>query len=109
MAVESLSISKLPERTQLLLFALIILGLGYGSLSWLITPIQSEVEELQGDISALRSEKLRGEVEKGRLPALKEDIRQSEKNSVSCARFFLSRKKQQTSLVKSTGWQWNPT
>ncbi len=99
MAVESLSISKLPERTQLLLFALITLGFCYVSISWWIKPIQSEVEELQEDISTLSSEKLRGEVEKGRLPVLKEEVRQSEKK-LSKLREILPEQKETADIIR---------
>ena len=99
MAVESLSISKLPERTQLLLFALITLSFCYVSISWWIKPIQSEVEELQEDISTLSSEKLRGEVEKGRLPVLKEEVRQSEKK-LSKLREILPEQKETADIIR---------
>lgn len=78
MALEELSINKLPERTQLLLFALIIVLFYFSVSSQLVDPLRNELNGLRREIEGLEGELYRGRNAAAKLPELDKEIRQRE-------------------------------
>lgn len=78
MAWEGFSISKLPQRTQLLLFTLLILGFCYLFYIRFVQPVRAETEGIGQEIAALKVEVQKGQIVQARLPEFKEEIRRQQ-------------------------------
>lgn len=62
MAISNFSFSKLPRRTQIIVLAFLILGLGYAFHVYYLSPLQEEVQRIQ-----MEANRLSQEIEQGRL------------------------------------------
>ena len=99
MALEKFSISSLPQRTQLLLFTLLIFGFGFVFYYFYIQPVYSEVQALQAEIDALQVEVQKGQIVLTRLPEFKETIRRQEEKLASL-RQILPEEKETAEIIR---------
>lgn len=100
MALESISISKLPQRTQLGLLTAVMVGLFYVFYSFYIQPLKTEVDGLGGQVNDLRNEVQKGQIVYSRLPEFKKQVRQQEVK-LATLRSVLPERKQTAEIVSS--------
>jgi type IV pilus assembly protein PilO len=98
MALEKLSISKLPQRTQLGLLTVLVAGLCYVFYSYSIQPLKTEVDALGGQLSDLRNEVQKGQIVYSRLPEFKKQVREQEIR-LATLRSILPERKQTAEIV----------
>lgn len=99
MALEKISISNLPQRTQLLLFTLVIFGFGLVFYYYYFQPISTELAQLQAEIDALKIEVEKGQIVLTRLPEFKETIRRQEEKLLSL-RQILPEEKETAEIIR---------
>lgn len=99
MALEKFSISKLPQRTQLLLFTLIIFAFCSIFYIYYITPIQTEVAALEAEIQTLTLEVQKGQIVQARLPEFKEEIRRQQEK-LTTLRQILPEEKETAEIIR---------
>lgn len=78
MALERFSISKLRQRTQLLLFTLIILAFCFLLYKRVVEPLKLEMDQVGAEIRALMIEVEKGRIVQARLPEFGEEIRRQQ-------------------------------
>ncbi len=98
MALESISISKLPQRTQLVLLTLVIAGLFYVFYSFYIQPLKTEVNTLGSQFNDLKNEVQKGQIVYSRLPEFKKQVREQEVK-LATLRSILPERKQTAEIV----------
>ncbi|MGH9340704.1 MAG: type 4a pilus biogenesis protein PilO [Acidobacteriota bacterium] len=97
--LEKLSISRLPQRTQLVILTLIVGAFCYLFYSRYIQPLKSEVDALQTRIEALTVEVQRGQIVEARLPDFKQQVRQQEEK-LARLRQILPEEKETAEIVR---------
>ncbi|MFB3904319.1 MAG: type 4a pilus biogenesis protein PilO [Acidobacteriota bacterium] len=98
MALESLSISKLPQRTQLGLLTLVMAGLFFVFYSFYIQPLKAEVDAMGTQLNDLKSEVQKGQIVYSRLPEFKKQVREQE-IKLATLRSVLPERKQTAEIV----------
>lgn len=99
MALEKFSISKLPQRTQLLIFTLIVFGFCSIFYIYFITPVQTEVAALEAEIQTLTIEVQKGQIVQARLPEFKEEIRRQQEK-LTTLRQILPGEKETAEIIR---------
>jgi len=98
MALESISISKLPQRTQLLLLTVVMAGLCYVFYSFYVQPLKAEVDTLGAQLNDLTTEVQKGQIVYSRLPEFKKQVREQEVK-LATLRTILPERKQTAEIV----------
>jgi type IV pilus assembly protein PilO len=98
MALEGLSISKLPQRTQLGLLTLVMAGLFYVFYSFYIQPLKAEVDTTGTQLNDLRNEVQKGQIVYSRLPEFKKQVHEQE-IKLATLRTVLPERKQTAEIV----------
>ncbi len=98
MALESISVSKLPQRTQLALLTLVMAGLFYVFYSFYIQPLKTEVNALGSQLNDLTNEVQKGQIVYSRLPEFKKQVREQE-IKLATLRSILPERKQTAEIV----------
>jgi len=98
MALESISISKLPQRTQLALLTLVMAGLCYVFYSFYIQPLKAEVDTLGSQLNDLKNEVQKGQIVYSRLPEFKKQVKAQEVK-LATLRSILPERKQTAEIV----------
>ncbi len=76
MALSGFSLSDVPVRQQLLLFALILIGGGYFFYSWYVQPRRAEVQRQQQNIETLQTQVQQAQLVQARLPQFQKEVEQ---------------------------------
>lgn len=98
MALESISISKLPQRTQLGLLTVVMAGLFYVFYTFYIQPLKVEVDGLGSRLNDLKNEVQKGQIVYSRLPEFKKQVREQEVK-LARLRTVLPERKQTAEIV----------
>lgn len=98
MALEKLSIKTLPQRTQLGLLTVVMVGLCYVFYSYYIQPLKAEVDATGGQVSSLKNEVQKGQIVYSRLPEFKKQVREQE-IKLATLRSILPERKQTAEIV----------
>ncbi len=98
MALESISISKLPQRTQLGLLTVVMAGLFYVFYTFYVQPLKEEVDTTGTRLNELRNEVQKGQIVYSRLPEFKKQVRQQE-IKLATLRSILPERKQTAEIV----------
>jgi type IV pilus assembly protein PilO len=101
MALENISLSKLPQRTQLLILTVMIGALGYIFHLYYIQPLKLEVDEVAGRVAVVRTEVEKGQIAYARLPEFKRQVAQQE-SRLNELRSILPEQKETAQIVAST-------
>ncbi|RPJ59862.1 MAG: hypothetical protein EHM23_12530 [Acidobacteria bacterium] len=98
MALDSFSINKLPQRTQLALLTLVMAGLCYVFYTYYIQPLKSEVNGMGSQLRGLKNEVQKGQIVYSRLPQFKKQVREQEVR-LATLRSILPERKQTAEIV----------
>jgi type IV pilus assembly protein PilO len=99
MALKDSKLANLPFRTQVLMIAVVLLGLGYVFYLYFVSPKREEVKVLDGRITALLNEVQKGQIVEARLPQFKQEIaRQRER--LENLRHILPEEKETAEIIR---------
>ncbi|HXK62336.1 MAG TPA: type 4a pilus biogenesis protein PilO [Acidobacteriota bacterium] len=98
MALEGLSISRLPQRTQLLLLTVVMAGLCYVFYDYYIQPLRTEVTRLSSQVNELTNEVQKGHIVYSRLREFKKQVEEQE-IKLATLRSILPERKQTAEIV----------
>ncbi|RPI24394.1 MAG: hypothetical protein EHM61_17255 [Acidobacteria bacterium] len=98
MALESVSIAKLPQRTQLGLLTVVIAALCYVFYSFYLQPLKGEVDLLTSQLNDMKNEVQKGQIVYSRLPEFKKQVRDQEVK-LATLRSILPERKQTAEIV----------
>ncbi len=98
MALENISIRKLPQRTQLGLLTVVMAGLFYVFYSFYIQPLKTEADTMGSQLNDLKNEVQKGQIVYSRLPEFKKQVSQQEVK-LATLRSILPERKQTAEIV----------
>lgn len=98
MALENISISKLPQRTQLGLLTVVMGGLFYVFYAFYIQPLKVEVDTLGSQLVEMKNEVQKGQIVYARLPEFKKQVKEQEVK-LAGLRSILPERKQTAEIV----------
>jgi len=98
MALEGLSISRLPQRTRLLLLTVVMAGLCYVFYDYYIQPLRTEVTRLSSQVNELTNEVQKGHIVYSRLREFKKQVEEQE-IKLATLRSILPERKQTAEIV----------
>lgn len=93
------SISKLPVRVQIAIYAAVILGLCGVFYAYMIVPLRTELESLEGRIQTLGAEIAAGRIVQARLPEIKQKVALQEE-TLSRLREILPEEKETAEIIR---------
>jgi type IV pilus assembly protein PilO len=101
MALENISLGKLPQRTQLLVLTVMMGALCYVFHSYYVEPLKAEVDAAAGRVSILRGEVEKGQIAYSRLPEFKKQVALQE-TRLTELRAVLPEQKETAQIVATT-------
>ncbi|HEV8132308.1 MAG TPA: type 4a pilus biogenesis protein PilO, partial [Acidobacteriota bacterium] len=99
MALKDSKLANLPFRTQVMMIAVVLIGLGYVFYLYFVLPKRAEVKVLDDRISALLNEVQKGQIVEARLPQFKQEIA-TQRERLENLRHILPEEKETADIIR---------